>query len=183
MKTLANTETKTTSKIFFERPGYKTPVLRRRKNEGESEFVERMNQGGFSNLEKVGFHMVPESSDVHVGSLDGCPYCSRAAKRNVKNVGPQTIKPDAKLESASTAPEKPADKVVNAADNKEDPVPKQPTSEVKDKKDNAIGEDFSSFDTSQVKVEEEEKSSIDNLTEETEPVPSKKGRGRPRKVK
>lgn len=67
---------------LFERPGFKTPVLRGKKGETLSAFKARMAKVGWLNLEQVGLHEAPEPSVYHAGAKDQCKFCKRLARRS-----------------------------------------------------------------------------------------------------
>jgi hypothetical protein len=163
---MAETETQKKVSLLFERDGYKTPILRMKKGETETDFVERMTKAGYTNLKEVGFHLRPDSNDVHVGPLDGCKYCARAAKRKEVKVPTQTTKPDAISDDASTAPEETV--IDKAADATPDDDPKQSEHVSLVPHDQAVEE--------AAIIQEEEKA------EPEDPAPVvKRKRGRPRK--
>ena len=169
---MTKTETKKVPpKVFFERDGYKSPVLRKKNGESDSEFVERMTKLGFTNVETVGYHVRPDSNDVHVGKLDGCVYCARAAKRKDAKVAPKSTKPDVSNTDASTADEKSTDQAV--ADTETEPNPKQQEAPLK--KEDALEE------AEEIKEAVGKASDEAESIEEPTPTPKKRGRGRPRK--
>lgn len=65
----------------FERDGYKSPVLRAKRDEVEADFRKRMVKYGWKDLDKASLHSGPEQGTYHAGPKDDCPYCVRQSKR------------------------------------------------------------------------------------------------------
>lgn len=72
------------SRPQFKRPGHRSRSLRAKPGETDSEWSTRMTGDGYSNLEKVGYHRMPDSDVYHVGSESGCDLCARALGRSTR---------------------------------------------------------------------------------------------------
>lgn len=102
-------------KTYFQHEsGRKTPILMKKKGEGEADWLTRMRKLGY-NLEQIEKHEGPNPNEIHAGSKTECSVCKKRTSNTM--VAPDKATPiPLKDKSASTVEATDGVKKVSSAD-------------------------------------------------------------------
>lgn len=79
---------KSPKKTYFKkRAGPTSPVLSFKKGETEQDAKDRLKEAGWTNLDKVSYHVVDHNgvTQFHTGNKDDCTVCLKRGNRKVKS--------------------------------------------------------------------------------------------------
>lgn len=96
------------NRTYFEnKNGGKTPILRRKKDETDEAFFERMKARGYVGIDNSPKHWDAASMALHAGSADDCIYCKKRIKTSTDTSSTQDEE-GAELKAKSAKPDAPS---------------------------------------------------------------------------
>lgn len=102
-----NKQTKVSTRPYFvnEKSKAQTPVLRKKQNEAEDKFFERMAGIGYTTAKISGNHWSGDQNALHSGPQDKCKLCRKATKVMSKSEKPAISNPSpSKTDKSPAAP-------------------------------------------------------------------------------